>query len=248
MSKMLSNAEHRNLPSGREVIERLKEATGCELDRDLAKRLEKDQSTISSWDTRDTIPFKSCIQVSLETGVSLDELVLGKKPLTVAPVDEDGAGVGKPRRFLDNMAMVSFGLQFMELRGERTQEEMAALVGVSRAAWSNYEAGRRLPSADIMKRVAEVSGVPHLKIDVMMKGMFGGFPLPSSPVNDDGSRVAKIDIDLFERCWEAAQLLAASTPVARILAVRTYNALQSGLGVIEGMTIHEVAALLLAAD
>lgn len=64
------------------------------------------------------------------------------------------------RRFLDTDAALAFGQRLGDLRGEKTQDEIASLVGVSRSAWTNYEAGRRLPSAKTIKLFASVVGVP----------------------------------------------------------------------------------------
>lgn len=51
------------------------------------------------------------------------------------------------------------GSRLRDLRGDRTLAEFADTVGVSRSAWSNYEAGRRLPSHEMIKRVATRVGV-----------------------------------------------------------------------------------------
>jgi hypothetical protein len=42
----------------------------------------------------------------------------------------------------------------VRLQGERTDEEFAALLGVTRVHWSHLRAGRRQPSYALVKRAA----------------------------------------------------------------------------------------------
>lgn len=41
-----------------------------------------------------------------------------------------------------------------ELRGNRSIDEMAALVGVTPASWKAYETGLRVPRNEVMARIA----------------------------------------------------------------------------------------------
>lgn len=63
------------------------------------------------------------------------------------------------RKAFDIETLRAIGDRIRDARGERTQEEFAEAIGVSRSALTNYEAGRRLPNDLILKKIAEVSGV-----------------------------------------------------------------------------------------
>lgn len=45
------------------------------------------------------------------------------------------------------------------LRGERTQEEIANEVGVTKSAWAMYERGERTPRDEIKVKIAKYFGV-----------------------------------------------------------------------------------------
>ena len=47
------------------------------------------------------------------------------------------------------------GARLSELRGERSQSEVARAIGVSRSAVCNYEMGLRIPKDDIKMRLAK---------------------------------------------------------------------------------------------
>lgn len=55
------------------------------------------------------------------------------------------------------------------LRGERSQEEFAKLVGLTRAALANYETGRTTPKPSVLRAISEKLGLS----DDFLK--FGGF-------------------------------------------------------------------------
>lgn len=44
-----------------------------------------------------------------------------------------------------------------EWRGERTQIEASALLGVSQTALSDYESGKKIPGLDVAFRIEEVT-------------------------------------------------------------------------------------------
>lgn len=46
-----------------------------------------------------------------------------------------------------------------ELRGEKTQAEIADALGIRRSAYNNYEAGLRIPKDVIKKQIADYYGV-----------------------------------------------------------------------------------------
>ncbi len=44
------------------------------------------------------------------------------------------------------------------LRGDRSQSEMAAAVGVTKSAWAMYERGERVPRDEVKRRIAAYFG------------------------------------------------------------------------------------------
>lgn len=69
-----------------DVIDRLKAALHLGSDSNLSRDRGIPKTTISGWRSRDAIPYELCVQVSDETGVSLDWLLFG--------VENPGVGVG----------------------------------------------------------------------------------------------------------------------------------------------------------
>lgn len=53
----------------------------------------------------------------------------------------------------------TIGNTLRELRGERTQQQVADSVGVTQAAINQYERGQRIPRDDIKSRLAGYYGV-----------------------------------------------------------------------------------------
>lgn len=47
------------------------------------------------------------------------------------------------------------GERLKALRGKKTQEEVAQALGITQAAYSLYETGRRIPRDPLKKRIAE---------------------------------------------------------------------------------------------
>lgn len=60
------------------VMRRLKQATGASSDAALAKALDISPQTLSSWKSRDRVPYALCVDLALREGVSLDWLLLGE--------------------------------------------------------------------------------------------------------------------------------------------------------------------------
>lgn len=46
------------------------------------------------------------------------------------------------------------GKKLKELRGNKTQEEMGRIIGISQNAWDNYEQGIRIPRDEIKVKIA----------------------------------------------------------------------------------------------
>lgn len=41
-----------------------------------------------------------------------------------------------------------------KLRGDKTQEEVASAIGISKSAWAMYERGERIPRDEVKVRIA----------------------------------------------------------------------------------------------
>lgn len=67
----------RNL-SAENVLERLKLVLNVTSDSALARALEATPQTISSWRTRDSVPYAKCVSVAKNSSVSLDWLLTGE--------------------------------------------------------------------------------------------------------------------------------------------------------------------------
>jgi DNA-binding XRE family transcriptional regulator len=50
------------------------------------------------------------------------------------------------------------GVILKDLRGERSQSEMAAAVGITKSAWAMYERGERVPRDEVKRRIAAYFG------------------------------------------------------------------------------------------
>lgn len=68
------------------------------------------------------------------------------------------------RRIFDSETMRTIGERLREVRGARTLAEFSEKIGVGRTTWSNYEAGRRLPSHEILEVLRQIEGVPPDRI------------------------------------------------------------------------------------
>lgn len=70
--------------SAEAVVARLAEALGAESDSHLAKLLGTSPQTLSSWKSRDSVPYAKCVSLATENGWSLDWLLAGTGPRTRA--------------------------------------------------------------------------------------------------------------------------------------------------------------------
>lgn len=55
--------------------------------------------------------------------------------------------------------LITFTERLYELRGNRSQEEFAKFLGISRPSLGSYENGNRVPNAQILKKISEKCGV-----------------------------------------------------------------------------------------
>lgn len=61
----------------REVLGRISSVLGCHGDANIAEELGVQRTTVSSWKSRDKIPYEECWQVAQKTGISMDWLLSG---------------------------------------------------------------------------------------------------------------------------------------------------------------------------
>lgn len=59
---------------------------------------------------------------------------------------------------------MSMGEILKQLRGNRTQEEMAAEIGVTKSSYSMYERNERTPRDEVKVRIARVLGISVEKL------------------------------------------------------------------------------------
>lgn len=63
------------------VLERLALVLGTKTGNQLAEALGVSPQTISSWKSRESVPYAQCVDVASEKGVSLDWLLTGEGPM-----------------------------------------------------------------------------------------------------------------------------------------------------------------------
>lgn len=51
-----------------------------------------------------------------------------------------------------------FGLKLKELRGNRSQEEIAKEIGVTKSSWAMYERNERIPRDEVKIKIANFFG------------------------------------------------------------------------------------------
>lgn len=80
------------------VIARLKSIHNVESDSALAKALFTNAQTVSSWKSRNSIPYALCVNVARKHDVSLDWLISGTGSAPTASVNEPAATYGLSKR------------------------------------------------------------------------------------------------------------------------------------------------------
>lgn len=53
-----------------------------------------------------------------------------------------------------------FGNELRKLRGDMSQSEVAASIGISKSAWAMYERGERSPRDEVKIKIANFFGKP----------------------------------------------------------------------------------------
>lgn len=62
------------------VVDRLREALGCDSDAALVRRLDLASGAVANWRARGSVPLSHCVSAAMEGGWSLNWLVLGVGP------------------------------------------------------------------------------------------------------------------------------------------------------------------------
>ena len=52
------------------------------------------------------------------------------------------------------VSIVSIGAKLRELRGEKTQEQVAKEIGITKSAYAMYERDERVPRDEVKKKIA----------------------------------------------------------------------------------------------
>lgn len=56
------------------------------------------------------------------------------------------------------------GSALRRLRGEKTQEQIASDLGITKSAWAMYERGNRIPRDEVKVQIAQYFGIPVQEI------------------------------------------------------------------------------------
>ncbi|ALG68234.1 helix-turn-helix transcriptional regulator [Beggiatoa leptomitoformis] len=64
--------------SAKDVLDRLAKLANSKTDKELADYVGISSSNISTWRSRDTIPYDACLKISERDGISIDWLLTGK--------------------------------------------------------------------------------------------------------------------------------------------------------------------------
>lgn len=96
------------------------------------------------------------------------------------------------------------------MRGEKSQREMAIMLGVEQASYAYYELGKRQPKLDDftrMCRVLNVSADWMLGLDAISKPI----PLRVAELMSDADRLVADAVDVRHRVKELAQSIKSSS-------------------------------------
>ncbi|GLK58844.1 MULTISPECIES: helix-turn-helix transcriptional regulator [Azotobacter] len=112
------------------VLARLKMLTGCATDTALASTLGISPQTLSSWKSRDTIPYALCVEVADEHGVSLDWLLVGEGAMSRGEVE--GAAARESAAVYDISPGEQALLELLRSLGEGDRQEIRHVASEKR--------------------------------------------------------------------------------------------------------------------
>lgn len=98
--------------SAPDVLDRLRLVFGVDNDSALAEVMKVGRSTLGSWRTRPRVPYKECVNLAVERGISLDWLLTGRGTMKL------GVTAGTPRE-----------AELLQLMRELPEAEQQALLG-----------------------------------------------------------------------------------------------------------------------
>lgn len=112
------------------------------------------------------------------------------------------------------------GKAMERLRGDRTQREVAGRARINRSSWSNYEAGRRMPSASSWPRIARGLGCSEADLDLAVLRAWGerlaeaeGAPRPLFGDRRTGERVGLDENELLDLATASERISAIARGV-----------------------------------
>lgn len=145
----------------------------------------------------------------------------------------------------------AFGRKLRELRGAKSQGELAEIAGLTRSAIANYELGRSLPGKSVITKLAEALGVEReaLKAEPTVEDWEEQFRALGPPdsvsddemalirllrcaLPDDAITFVKQLIDYFEAADDAFQFVdseQAARDLARLYKARKRKHIQHGM-------------------
>jgi transcriptional regulator with XRE-family HTH domain len=98
------------------------------------------------------------------------------------------------------------GNRLRQLRGKRTQSEVAKTLGITRARYSHYENGRNEPDTEMLQKIADYYGV---SIDYLLGG-------DESQTSDKNTKKADL-VDLLEEIKKRPYVIDPKTGEAKYI-------------------------------
>lgn len=154
---------HHSDPSVQVILERLAEVTGCKNDSALARKLNASRQSLSKWRSRGSVPYQLLTDFAATNDISLDYLLLGRKPNCLAldlnllleihtNLREKWAEKSKSRVVVTD----GFGerLKILRKRAGLSQTELGELAATGRPTISRIERGESNPPLDVVIKLA----------------------------------------------------------------------------------------------
>lgn len=135
------------------------------------------------------------------------------------------------------------GKRLKDLRGNRTQEDVAKIIGISRARYSHYENGRSEPDTDTLQKIADFYQV---SIDWLLTGRESMVPrmivtqnLPRireryNLSHEEIAQLANVDSHTVQK-WETGDKTPSNTQLKQINEYLSNNYLEYAHAYIDGV-------------
>ena len=157
-----------------DVLDRLRSVFYVDNDSALAEAMGINRQTLGSWRSRGHVPYEECVKLAVDRGLSLDWLLTGNNPNHKPARDEDfgvdpkavAAWVeAQKHTSMDKSALLAlFGKRVRELRGRRSIDDLAEVLGVHRNTLYRIEKGESEPGISLVWRMKEVFGVDAARL------------------------------------------------------------------------------------